>query len=215
MPKRRQSRSSRSDPRSSQKRQIQVKPIGLRIIGGKYRGSKLQYGGDTRVRPMKDRLREAIFNLLGPPIKGKYALDLFGGTGAIGLEAISRGAIGATFVERHHPTAQIIKSNIAALKLESICELVESSSFFWFEQKPELPTDSPWVVFISPPYDFFIERTDEMLKLINDVYEAAPVGSLMAIESDKRFAFEDYPLLKDGLIRTYSPAVVDILEKTV
>ena len=60
---------------------------GLRIIGGRLRGRKLHYSGDLRTRPMKDRLREAIFNLIGPAIRGKHAVDLFAGTGALALEA--------------------------------------------------------------------------------------------------------------------------------
>src|SRR5437868_14777408 len=83
--------------------------VGLRIIGGSRRGRKLQYSGDVRTRPMKDRVREAVFNLLGPQIAGSHAIDLFAGTGALGLEAISRGASKATFIERHLPTAKLIE----------------------------------------------------------------------------------------------------------
>src|SRR5262249_42961688 len=79
----------------------------VRIIGGEYRGRKLQYSGDIRTRPMKDRVREALFNLIGPNVRGMHAIDLFAGTGALGLEAISRGAAGATFIERHYPTAEL------------------------------------------------------------------------------------------------------------
>ena len=64
---------------------------------------------------MKDRLREAIFNLVGPLPPGMQAWDLFAGTGALGLEAISRGAERATFLEQHYPTAGIIRQNITAL----------------------------------------------------------------------------------------------------
>ncbi len=84
-----------------------VGPVtGLRIIGGEFRHRHLHYSGDLRTRPMKDRLREAIFNLIGPEIRGKHAIDLFAGTGALGLEAISRGAARATLIEQHHPTAE-------------------------------------------------------------------------------------------------------------
>src|SRR5919199_1250279 len=78
--------------------------VGLRIIGGTLRGRKIKYSGDVRTRPMKDRVREAVFNLLGPQVSGSHAIDLFAGTGALGFEAISRGALRATFIERHYPT---------------------------------------------------------------------------------------------------------------
>ena len=58
------------------------------------------------MRPMKNRVREALFNLIGPSIKGKHAIDLFAGTGALGLEAISRGAVSATLTEQHYPHGQ-------------------------------------------------------------------------------------------------------------
>ncbi|MEZ6070660.1 MAG: RsmD family RNA methyltransferase [Pirellulales bacterium] len=63
----------------------------LRIIGGRLRGSHVAYSGDPRTRPMKERVREAVFNLLGPAVRDSYVLDLFAGTGAMALEAISRG----------------------------------------------------------------------------------------------------------------------------
>src|SRR5262245_28662629 len=88
-----------------------------RIIGGKLRGRKLIYTGDPRTRPMKERVREAIFNLIGVAVRDRHAIDLFAGTGALGLEAISRGAGSATLVERHFPTAGVIKQNAAALEI--------------------------------------------------------------------------------------------------
>ncbi len=87
----------------------------LRIIGGKFARRRLKYTGDPRTRPMKDRVREALFNLVGPSVIDAHAIDLFAGTGALGLEALSRGAARATFVERHYPTAATIKENIATL----------------------------------------------------------------------------------------------------
>ena len=71
----------------------------LRIIGGHFRARKLLYHGDPVTRPMKHRVREAIFNLVGLEAKGRHAIDLFAGTGALGLEALSRGATSATFIE--------------------------------------------------------------------------------------------------------------------
>jgi hypothetical protein len=102
-------------------------PLELRIIGGRFRRRKLLYGGDPRVRPMKDRIREAIFNLLGPAVQGKHAIDLFAGTGALALEALSRGARHATLIERHVPTAEIVRRNMAALDVSSICDLVTAA----------------------------------------------------------------------------------------
>ena len=184
--------------------------VGLRIIGGKMRGRKLLYSGDPRTRPMKDRLREAIFNLIGPTVRGKHALDLFAGTGALGLEAISRGAERATLAERHHPTAEIIRQNIAALDLERQAEVVPGNVFIWWEKIAKKSFDVPWVVFCSPPYDFFVSRTEEMLELINGLIHSAPAESIFVVEADERFDFQTLPDPQTWNIRSYPPAVVGI-----
>jgi len=187
-------------------------PPVLRIIGGKYRGRKLEYSGDRRTRPMKDRLREAIFNLLGPGVKGMHAIDLFAGTGALALEALSRGAARATLIEQHLPTARIVRANASTLGVESVVEIVTADVFVWLKRGPELG-ETPWLVFCSPPYDFYVERTDAMLELLTRLIEAAPNGSLFAVESDRRF---DWDLLQGADlwdVRTYAPAVVGIYEK--
>lgn len=189
-----------------------VPPTVLRIIGGRYRGRKLRYSGDRRVRPMKDRVREAVFNLLGPAVRGKHAFDLFAGTGALGLEALSRGAVRATFLEQHHPTAAVMRENAATLGASAECEVIVADTFRWIERF-EAPGAVPWVVFCSPPYELFLSRRDAMLALVGRLMEQAPPESLFAVESDTRF---DPALLPDPDawdVRRYPPAVVAIYEK--
>lgn len=188
-------------------------PVGLRIIGGQFRGRKLRYGGDRQVRPMKDRVREALFNLVGPTVADKHALDVFGGTGALGLEAVSRGASGATFVERHYPTAKILRENIASLGIQARCDVVVADTFIWFERRPLLPSTA-WVAFVSPPYELFVSRRDDMLRLITGLRDNAPAESIIVVESDERFDFGDLPEPKQWDVRPYPPAVVGIYRKT-
>jgi 16S rRNA (guanine966-N2)-methyltransferase len=190
-----------------------VGPVtGLRIIGGKFRGRKLQYSGDLRTRPMKDRLREAIFNLIGPSIRGKHALDLFAGTGALGLEAISRGAERATLIEQHYPTAKIIQQNIADLGMEKQAEVVPANSFIWIRRGLAV-ADKPWVVFCSPPYDFYIDRAVEMQEMIVTLIQSAAAESAFVVEADERFDFQTLPDPQAWDVRTYQPAVVGIYRK--
>src|ERR1700730_7109059 len=111
-----------------------------RIVGGEFRGRKLLYSGDRRVRPMKDRVREAVFNLIGPAVRGLHAIDLFAGTGALGLEALSRGAATATFVERHFPTADIIRQNVAELGVADRSTILPANVLLWSRRMPELPS---------------------------------------------------------------------------
>ncbi|MAT72065.1 MAG: hypothetical protein CMJ58_21375 [Planctomycetaceae bacterium] len=198
----------------------------LRIIGGRLRGSKLRYepymdGADPVTRPMKHRVREALFNLVSTECGGRYAIDLFAGTGALGLEAISRGAVGATLIEKHVPTARVVEENIAALGLTEQCDLRVTSAFLWAKRDlakaeggggkaeghvaqssdglaaaPLPPSDHPWLVFCSPPYAFFVDRQDEMLDLIARVVAVAPPESIVLVEADERF---DFTLLPEGV----------------
>ncbi|MCE9525069.1 MAG: RsmD family RNA methyltransferase [Planctomycetales bacterium] len=117
-----------------QSRDADEEIAGVRIIGGTLGGRHLEYSGDIRTRPMKDRVRESVFNLVGPAIAGTQALDLFAGTGALGLEAVSRGATSAILIERHYPTSQLIKQNAQALGIEDKCEVVFGDAFFWSSQ---------------------------------------------------------------------------------
>jgi 16S rRNA (guanine966-N2)-methyltransferase len=190
---------------------------GLRIVGGHFRGRKLHYSGDLRTRPMKDRLREAIFNLIGPEIRGKHAIDLFAGTGALGLEAISRGATRATLIERHNPTAALIRENVAELGAQAQAEVVAANAFLWFKMQPpgtrEALARTPWAVFSSPPYDFYVERLEEMLQLIGALAAAAPAESVFIVEADERFDFARLPDPARWDVRPYPPAIVGIWRK--
>jgi 16S rRNA (guanine966-N2)-methyltransferase len=83
---------------------------------------------------MKDRTREAIYNLIGTEVAGCHAIDLFAGTGALGLEAISRGAHSATFIEQHVPTAGLLEKSIASLEITAQCTLHTTSAFLWVKR---------------------------------------------------------------------------------
>ncbi len=189
--------------------------VGLRVIGGKFRGSKLQYVGDNRVRPMKDRVREAVFNLIGPGIKGMYVIDLFGGTGAVTIEALSRGAVGATVVELHLPTAALLRKNLESLNLLEICKLRKTDAFFWAKNVEEHPRDTPpWIVFCCPPYGFYIDRQAEILDMLRNLLDSAPAESMFVIESDERFDFNLLPIVPpENRLRSYPPAEVGIFVK--
>jgi 16S rRNA (guanine(966)-N(2))-methyltransferase RsmD len=188
------------------------KSIAPRIIGGEFRGRRLYYSGEPATRPMKDRLREALFNLIGPRVRGAHALDLFAGTGALGLEALSRGATGATLIELHRSAIADIRRNVALLGVEARAKILVGSAFFLW-RKLSLPADVPWLAFCSPPYDFYVEREAAMLELIAGLLEAAPVGSLMAVEADERFDFQKLPDPQAWNVRRYRPAVLGIYRK--
>lgn len=187
-------------------------PVGLRIIGGTLRGRKLRYSGDPAVRPMKDRVREAVFNLVGPAVRGKHAVDLFAGTGALGLESLSRGAAKATLLEQHFPTARILAENIETLGVGQKAELVTGDVFLRTLWEDRLGT-IPWLVFCSPPYVFYEDRKGDMLGLLDCLIQAAPAESIFVVESDERFDFGSLPSPASWQVRRYPPAIIGICQK--
>ena len=129
----------------------------MRIIGGRLRGLKLSAVGRRRarsqLRPTTDRVRESLFNLLlggrfGDPVTGARVLDLFAGTGALGLEALSRGAIHGTFVENGRMASKILRENISRAKVQKETRLVRADATRLVPATGEPAT----LVFLDPPY---------------------------------------------------------------
>jgi 16S rRNA (guanine966-N2)-methyltransferase len=168
----------------------------LRIIGGDLRGRRLGYVPSARTRPMKDRVREVLFDLIGTDIRGAVALDLFAGTGALGFEALSRGAARALFVERHFPTADAIRRSARDLDVVHRAEIRSGDVLLWGRRLPELPAEGPWFIFLSPPWDFFHSRWESLETLIRAVAGAAPADSRFFVEAVEAF---DPQLLPDPL----------------
>lgn len=196
-------------------------PQTVRVIGGSLRGRKIEYHGDPRTRPMKDRVREAVFNLLGD-VAGSVAIDIFAGTGALGLEALSRGASRAIFLERHFPTADLLRRSAAALGVANRCEVVAADTLVWYRKIASMcgTADGPgdassacWLIFCSPPYDLYIERADEMLALLGEMANVAPADSRLVVEADERFDFATLPAALDWDFRDYPPAHIAIGRK--
>lgn len=205
--------SRRHSRRGKPARRPPTQPAGtLRVIGGRFRGTRIQYLGDPRTRPMKQRVREAAFNLLGERVSGAHVVDLFAGTGALTWEAFSRGAASATLVERHFPSVKILHANAAALDVAERIEVEATDTFFWSRQvdsgKSTLPTDRHWLVFCSPPYEFYVSKLEAMLELIRGMIQVAPDKSLVLVESDRRFQPDCLPNEVDWDVREYAPAVL-------
>jgi len=120
----------------------------MRIIAGEHRGRRLATPKGRATRPMLDRVREAVFSSLGASIEGARVLDLFAGTGSLGLEAVSRGAARVRFVEAGRSSARLIAKNVALLGVEERVEIVDADALAassWADHEP-------WeVVFLDPP----------------------------------------------------------------
>lgn len=125
--------------------------MSLRIIAGVRRGAKLKTLDGSETRPLRDRIREALFNILREEIRGARVLDLFSGSGAVGLEAVSRGAVHATLVDAHSGAVAVARENVAHLRFEPITVVREGRS-------PDVlgslrtPPGGYSMVFLMPPY---------------------------------------------------------------
>lgn len=179
-----------------------------RIIGGELKGKRLAFTPDGQTRPMKDRVREVLFDLVGPRVKGALAVDLFAGTGALGFEAVSRGAAAAVLTERHFPTADQLKKTARDLGIAAQVDVRPGDVLFWAKRMPPLDTSRPWVVFVSPPWAMFQERTADLMALIEAVLAAAPAGSLIAVEADNTFDAAALPDAAAWTCRPLPPAML-------
>lgn len=130
----------------------------MRIIGGEARGRRLRGPKGDTTRPMTDRAREALFNILGPDVVDAAVLDLFAGTGSLGLEALSRGADRCVFVESDRRMAEVLGENIEAVGLGG--EVVVASVERYLAGAARLPAD---LAFVDPPYGLELPSVSEVL----------------------------------------------------
>jgi 16S rRNA (guanine966-N2)-methyltransferase len=127
----------------------------MRIIAGTFRSRTLAAPPGMSTRPTSDRLRETLFNVLAPRIEGAAFLDLYAGSGAVGLEALSRGAARVAFVERAPAALKVLNANLARLGIRSgVRVYAKSVSAFLRASEKSTPKREPHeVVFLDPPYD--------------------------------------------------------------
>ena len=124
----------------------------MRIVAGTLRSRQLKSLKGLALRPTSDRLRETLFNILGARVEGSRFLDLFAGSGAIGIEAISRGAVSAVFVENHSAAVRLIRANLASLRIESGARVVLAEVAAAIRTLEKLPDTAFDFIFLDPPY---------------------------------------------------------------
>ncbi len=119
-----------------------------RVIAGSARGRRLQSVPGDKTRPITDRAKESLFNILSPNLQGAAFLDLFAGTGAVGIEALSRGAGFVRFVDNQRAALETISANLASTKLGKAAHIQQGDAFAHLAQRPDREFD---YVFIAPP----------------------------------------------------------------
>jgi len=175
----------------------------MRIIAGIYRSRILKSLKGLALRPTSDYLRETLFNVLGPAVEGSRFLDLYAGTGAVGIEALSRGAEEAVFVENHPPTAKLIRENLASLKIQTGAQVISSDVGAALQKLAKWPQQPFGFVFLDPPYA--LEREYETsLSMLGDS-KLISLDSIVIAEHRKTLdlaesfgALKRYRVLKQG-----------------
>lgn len=156
----------------------------MRVIAGSARGRRLKSVDSLGVRPTTDRLKESLFSTLGEGIRGKRVLDLFAGSGGLGIEALSRGAASATFVESSPAAVAMIKANLAATGLKDRAEVVrQKAETFSHGPSRSGPGEQFEVVFADPPYEVGIPAV--ALEALATSGRLAP-GAMVVVEVSSR-----------------------------
>jgi 16S rRNA (guanine966-N2)-methyltransferase len=174
----------------------------VRVIGGEFRSRRLKSIPGPATRPTPDRLRETLFDILGPQVEGCIFLDAYAGTGAVGIEALSRGAARAIFIERSRNAVKVLHENLASLGIEDRALVVVAGTLSSIAQHRS------GIVFLDPPY----EREDEYARVLNLLRDNPP--KLVIVQHSVRFTpAESYRALKrkriskqgDNALSFYAP----------
>lgn len=178
----------------------------MRVIAGTYRSRILKSLKGLALRPTSDRLRQTLFNVLGPAVAGSRFLDLFAGTGAIGIEALSRGAAEVVFVENHAPATTLIRRNLQSLGIRKGATVRATDAIRGLERlaSNEKKESSQYdYVFLDPPYDAAKDYA-RVLESLGSGNLVAPGGVVIA-EHRRKFelpeemgALQCYRVLKQG-----------------
>ena len=160
----------------------------MRVIAGQYRGRTLKSPADTRTRPTSDRLRETLFNVLAPRIdESTRFLDLCAGTGAIGIEALSRGAASATFVDKSRRSCALIEDNLDHLKIpEDDTDIVCLPAETFTGREHENGWD---IVYFDPPYD--LDYSTVLLEFGSDGSSLLNEDGLLVVEHHSKSRMPD------------------------
>jgi 16S rRNA (guanine966-N2)-methyltransferase len=161
----------------------------MRIIAGKFRSRQLKSAKGLDLRPTSDRLRETLFDILGDLVVGSRFIDAFAGTGAVGIEALSRGAQNVIFIEKHAATASLIKKNLAALEIRDQTRVLPIDVLHALQLLANGPSTCAGnaldILFLDPPYDHAADY-DRVLSFLGSATLLSE-GGLVIAEHRRKF----------------------------
>jgi 16S rRNA (guanine(966)-N(2))-methyltransferase RsmD len=164
----------------------------IRIVAGELRGRKIACTVTPELRPTPQMVREAFFSILGNAIPDRLFFDLFAGTGVIGMEAISRGARSATFLEHDFRLAKQIEERLKEFAISYRGQVLRADVYRWAERWQPAP-GIPVNVFLSPPFLDLEKRLDGFLNLIGTLLAKVPAGSVVVIQAEIGFPEKELP----------------------
>ena len=162
--------------------------VNVRIVGGIYRSRQLKTLRGLALRPSSDRLRETLFNILGPAVRGSIFVDAYAGTGAVGIEAASRGAREVFFFENHKPAVALIRKNLESLEIAGGISLLSTDVVRGLELLTGRRVHADFV-FVDPPYAAHDEY-ERVLNALDRLPLLAPGGRVI-VEHSKRWSPPD------------------------
>jgi len=174
----------------------------LRVSGGEARGRRLK--APKNIRPTQGMVRQAIFNIVGPRIEGAEVLDLFAGSGALGIEALSRGAARVTFVDQQPRGLAILRQNLDALGFKARAQVVRGDVVRWLEASPDA-IKSATFVFLDPPYE------DVVLDRALNVLDREVTEATVLAEHSRRQTLPTLSRLRVDRERRYGDTLVTVL----
>jgi 16S rRNA (guanine966-N2)-methyltransferase len=174
----------------------------LRVSGGEARGRRLK--APKNIRPTQGIVKQALFNIVGPDIEGAVVLDLFAGSGAIGIEALSRGAATVWFVDQQARGLAILRQNLDALGFKERARVVRGDVVRWLEASPNAIKSADFV-FLDPPYEDVV--LDRALKVL----DRELTGATVLAEHSRRQHLPELERLRVDRERRYGDTVVTIL----
>lgn len=170
----------------------------MRIIAGTYRSRILKSLKGLALRPTSDYMRETVFNVLGPSVEGSRFLDIFAGTGAIGIEALSRGALEAVFIEDHAPAVTLIRKNLEALGIRSgamVLPLDAAKALDKLQARHKSQDAGFDFVYVDPPYAA-AEQYDGILHMLGSALFLSPQAKVIAEHSRRTDLAEEFGALR-------------------
>ena len=166
----------------------------MRVISGCARGAVLKTPDGMKTRPTADRVKEALFSIIQFDIPGAKVLDLFAGTGQLGIEALSRGAVSAVFTEEREDACRLIRENLRITKMEKVARVIRSDYLAYLKNTPEKYD----IIFLDPPYaEVFLENALKTITEIDILQSGGIIVTERPFDKEMDLIFQGYSRSKD------------------